>query len=85
MLLLYPNKLLLYLPCGPVIKNLPSNAGDMSSVPSQGTKIPHATGQLNLSAITREIYAPQQRPSTANIKISFVAIAVLCSVMPNSL
>ena len=28
--------------CGPVIKNPPSNAGDMGSVPGQGTQIPHA-------------------------------------------
>ena len=26
---------------GPVVKNLPSNAGDVGSSPSQGTKIPH--------------------------------------------
>ena len=30
------------LPGGPVIKNLPCNAGDMSSMPEWGTKIPHA-------------------------------------------
>ena len=28
---------------GPVVKNLPCNAGDESSIPDQGTKIPHAT------------------------------------------
>ena len=27
---------------GPVVKNLPCNAGDKSSIPDQGTKIPHA-------------------------------------------
>ena len=31
---------------GPVVKNLPSNAGDEGSVPGWGTKIPHAVGQL---------------------------------------
>ena len=31
------------LPGGPVIKNLPCNAGDMGSIPGQGTKILHAT------------------------------------------
>ena len=31
----------------PVIKNKPSNAEDLSSIPSQETKIPHAIGQLN--------------------------------------
>ena len=25
-------------------KNLPCNAGDLGSIPGQGTKIPHATG-----------------------------------------
>ena len=29
-------------PGGPVVKNLPSNAGDMGSIPGRGTKIPHA-------------------------------------------
>ena len=29
-----------------MVKNLPSNAGDASSIPSLGTKIPHAAGQL---------------------------------------
>ena len=27
---------------GPVVKNLPCNAGDAGSTPSPGTKIPHA-------------------------------------------
>ena len=30
------------IPGGPVIKNLPSNAGDMGSIPGWGTKISHA-------------------------------------------
>ena len=34
-------------PGGPVVKNLPSNAGDAGSIPGQGTKIPHAAGQLS--------------------------------------
>ena len=41
-------------PGGPVVKNLPSNAGYMGSIPGQGTKIPHAAGQLNLRAATTE-------------------------------
>ena len=41
-------------PAGPVVKNLPSNAGDASSIPGQGTKIPHAVGQLSLCAVTTE-------------------------------
>ena len=35
-------------PGGPVVKNLPSNAGDAGSIPGQETKIPHALGQLIL-------------------------------------
>ena len=31
-------------PSGPVVKNLPSNAGDMGLIPGQGTKMPYATG-----------------------------------------
>ena len=37
-----------------MLKNLPSNTGDMGSIPSQGAKIPHATGQLSPCATTRE-------------------------------
>ena len=29
-------------------KNLPCSAGDVGSIPGQGTKIPRATGQLGL-------------------------------------
>ena len=32
-------------PHGPVAKNLPSNAGDMGSIPDQGIKIPQAMQQ----------------------------------------
>ena len=35
-------------PGGPVVKNLPCNAGDTGLNPGQETKIPHATGQLSL-------------------------------------
>ena len=41
-------------PGGPVVKTLPSNAGDTGSIPSWGTKIPHAAGQLNPCATTTE-------------------------------
>ena len=37
-------------PAGPVVKNPPSNAGHVGSIPGQGTKIPHATGQLSPQA-----------------------------------
>ena len=32
---------------GPVVKSPPCNAAYLGSIPGQGTKIPHATGQLN--------------------------------------
>ena len=40
------------LPGGSVIKNPPSNAEDVGSIPGRGTKIPHAPGQLSFSVIT---------------------------------
>ena len=48
-------------PGGPVVKNPPSNAGDVGSIPGQGTKIPHATGQLSLSATTTELTCLNER------------------------
>ena len=39
---------------GLVVKNMPCNAGDMSSIPGQGTKIAHAQEQLSLCAATAE-------------------------------
>ena len=35
------------LPGGLMVKNLPSSAGDMGSIPGWGTKILHAAGQLS--------------------------------------
>ena len=40
---------------GPVVKNPPSNAGDAGSIPGQGTRFPHATGQLSPYAKTPEL------------------------------
>ena len=34
-------------PGGAVVKNLPSNAGETSSIPGWGTKIPHAASIKN--------------------------------------
>ena len=34
-------------PGSPVVKNLPSNAGDVGSIPGQRTEIPHTSGQLS--------------------------------------
>ena len=41
-------------PGGPVVKNLPYDAGDVGLTSGQGTKIPHAAEQLSLHAQTTE-------------------------------
>ena len=41
-------------PGGPVVKNLPSSAGDTGLIPGQGTNIPHAVGQLSPHVTTTE-------------------------------
>ena len=48
-------------PGGPVVKNPPSNSGDMDSIPGQGTKIPHARGQLSPCATTTELTCLNKR------------------------
>ena len=42
-------------PGGPVVKNMPSNAGDMGSILGRGTKITHVTGQLSPRTTTVEL------------------------------
>ena len=39
----------------PVVEKLTCNAGDTGSIPSQGTKIPHAMEQLSLCVATTEL------------------------------
>ena len=41
-------------PCGPLVKNLPFNAGDVGSIPSQGTKISHTAEQCLSNSYTLE-------------------------------
>ena len=48
-------------PGGPVVKNLPSNAGGACSIPGQGTKIPHAAEQLSPCATTTELLHLNER------------------------
>ena len=45
-------------PGGPVVKNLPANAGDVDLIPDPGSMIPHAAGQLESHATTTEAGAP---------------------------
>ena len=42
-------------PGGLVVKNALYNAGDVGSIPGQGTKILHVSGQLSLRATTIEL------------------------------
>ena len=41
-------------PHGPVVKNLPCNAGDAGSIPGWRTKISHAEGQLTEARALQE-------------------------------
>ena len=43
-------------PGGPVVKNLPCNAGDLSLIPGRGTKTPHAAGQLSLCGAAEPLW-----------------------------
>ena len=52
-------------PGGPVVKNLPSNAGDAGLIPVWGTRIPHAVGQLSLHAATKIPCAATKIPRAA--------------------
>ena len=38
------------IPGGPVVKNLPCNAGDVGLIPGRATRNPHAVGQLTPKA-----------------------------------
>ena len=52
-------------PDGPVVKNPPSNARDVGSIPGQGMVIPHASEQLHNYYWAR---TPQGRSSAAKVK-----------------
>ena len=39
---------------GPLVRNPPSNAGNVGVIPGGGTKIPHAAGKLSPCATTTE-------------------------------
>ena len=51
---------------GPVVKNLPSNAGEAGSIPGPGTKILHAMGQVSLCAATTEPRVTTREPTDRN-------------------
>ena len=48
-------------PGGPVVKNLPSNAGDAGSIPGLGIRFPHAVGWLGSCATTVELACLSER------------------------
>ena len=56
------NKLSWDFPGGPMVKNPPSNALDMGSIP--GTKIPHASGQLSPHATMKTQHSKQKTTSS---------------------
>ena len=45
-----------------MVKNLPSNEGDMGLIPGWGNKIPHTMRQLSLHATTRQSVICNERP-----------------------
>ena len=47
-----------------MVKNLPPNAGDISSIAGWGMEIPHALGQLSLH-VTRESLCHNKREAGA--------------------
>ena len=44
-----------------MVNNPPYNAGDMGSIPGQGTKIPHDAGQLSQHTATTELVHLKER------------------------
>ena len=75
-----------------MVKNLPSNAGNMGSIPGQGTKVPRAEGQLSPRVATRESQhtrrnedpAQQKRKHSVNRKRKKESeVALLCPTLCN--
>lgn len=54
-------------PCGPVVGNLSSNAGNAGSILGRGTKIPHAPRQLSPCTATKEAFTPQHSQKKAEV------------------
>ena len=56
-------------PGSPVVKNPPSNAGDLGSIPGRGTKIAYDAGQLCPCTASAKAGAPQQEsPHATNYR-----------------
>ena len=68
---------------GPVVKNLPSNAGDVSSIPGQGTRIICAAGQLRprvtiIEPMHSSVHAPQQEKPVCHKQRSPCVLRLEC-------
>ena len=50
-----------------MVKNLPSNAREVGSIPGWGTKIPHAKGQLSPCATTTKLARLNERACVPQI------------------
>ena len=68
------NWLLWDFPGSPVVKNSPFNAGDTSSIPGWGPKLPHASGQLSLSHAHRNKDPVQSKIKSYNKHSTFVFV-----------
>ena len=58
-------------PVSLVVKNLPSNAGDVGWIPGWGTEIPSAAGQLSLHTATRQPAHRSENPGQPKEKIQW--------------
>ena len=71
-------------PGGPVVKNLPSNAGDTGSVSGQGTKIPHASLYNPPQKIIRQEYFLRQclaHTSTSGLVAAIITATITSAIM----
>ena len=55
-------------PGGPVVKNLPYNAGDTGSIPGWGIKIPCVAEEQSTCATTREFVHYKERSSLVQLR-----------------
>ena len=64
-----------------MIKNLPSSAGDVVSIPDRGTRILHAMGQLQKPAHrNKDQSQPQKKKKGRNIAVmmkSYTTVTIL--------
>ena len=61
---------------GPVVKNPPSSAEDVDSIPGQGTKIPRIMKQLSLHVTTTEAHVLE--PASHNLSLPGTTAEFMC-------